>query len=79
MCVCCGRCLGNYVGNNTTALSESNMKQTLEYEIVHIDLWEHDALLQVGDKQYYFQFEEEPTIHEALEFFKKDSRFYKEE
>ena len=55
------------------------MVENLEYEIVHIDYWERDALLKVGDKQYYFQFDEEPTIFEALEFFKTDSKFYKEE
>ena len=55
------------------------MVEKLEYEIVHIDYWEHDALLKVGDKKYYFQFDESPTIFEALEFFKRDSRFYKED
>lgn len=52
------------------------MVENLEYEIVDIDYWEKDAILKVGDKRYYFQFDNSPTIFEALEFFKKDSKFY---
>ena len=55
------------------------MVENLEYEITDIDYWEKDALLKVGDKSYYFQFDESPTIFEALEFFKKDSKFYNKE
>lgn len=51
--------------------------QTLEYEITFVDYLEKDALLKVGDNEYYFQFDEAPTIFEALEFFKKDSKFFK--
>lgn len=51
----------------------------LEYQITDIDYWEHDALLRVGDKTYYFQFDESPTIEEALEFFKRDSKFYQDD
>ena len=46
--------------------------KTLEYDIVDVDVWEHDAILVVGDNRYYFQFHEAPTIEEALEFFKRD-------
>lgn len=56
------------------------MKQTVEYEIVDIDYFENDAVLVVGDNRYYFQWDvkAEPTIIDALEFFKKDSKFYRE-
>ena len=55
------------------------MKQTVEYEIVDIDYFENDAVLVVGDNRYYFQWDAkaEPTIIDALEFFKKDSKFYR--
>lgn len=54
------------------------MAEKLEYEITHIDYFEKDALLKVGDNVYYFQFNESPTIFEALEFFKTDSKFYED-
>jgi len=53
------------------------MIQKLEYQIVDIDYWEKDAILKVGEKQYYFQFDNEPTVLEALEFFSRESRFTK--
>jgi hypothetical protein len=55
------------------------MKQTVEYEIVDIDWFENDAVLVVGDNRYYFQWDAkaEPTIIDALEFFKKDSIYYR--
>lgn len=55
------------------------MKQTLVYEIVDICYNECDAILVVKNKRYYFQFNKEPTIEEALEFFKRDSKFYQGE
>lgn len=55
------------------------MKKMIEYEIVDVDYAEHDAILVVNDTRYYFQWDakSEPTILDALDFFKKDSRFYK--
>ena len=56
------------------------MKKTVEYEIADVDYFENDALLVVDGRKYYFQWDakSEPTIVDALEFFKQDSRFYKE-
>ena len=56
------------------------MKKTVEYEITDIDYVENDAYLVVDGRKYYFQWvaKSEPTIVDALEFFKRDSRFYKE-
>lgn len=55
------------------------MKKTIEYEIVDVDYFENDAYLVVDGKKYFFQWgaKSEPTIVDALEFFKKDSKFYK--
>jgi hypothetical protein len=37
--------------------------------IVDIDYWEKDAILQVGDERYYFQFRGDvPTVEEAIEY-----------
>jgi hypothetical protein len=47
----------------------------LEYDIVDIDYWENDAVLVVGENQYYFQWSDttrEPTIIDALDFMKKE-------
>jgi hypothetical protein len=54
------------------------VKQTIEYEIVGVDYAENDALLVVDGRMYFFQWDAktEPTIMDALEFFKKDSKFY---
>lgn len=56
------------------------MKKTIEYEIVDVDYFENDAYLVVDGSKYFFQWDgnSEPTILDALEFFKKDSNFYKE-
>jgi hypothetical protein len=56
------------------------MKKTIEYEITDVDYAENDAYLVVDGRKYYFQWDakSEPTIVDALEFFKRDSRFYKE-
>jgi len=56
------------------------MKKTVEYEITDVDYFENDAILVVDDRKYYFQWDakSEPTIIDALEFLKLDSRFYKE-
>ena len=53
------------------------MKETIEYEIVDVDYFENDAILVVGGNRYYFQWDakSEPTIIDALDFFKKDSKF----
>ena len=50
------------------------MKKTVEYEIVDIDYFENDAILVVGDRRYYFQWDakDHPTIIDALDFFKKE-------
>jgi hypothetical protein len=50
------------------------MKLTIEYEIVDIDYFENDAVLQIGDDRYYFQWDgkSSPTIVDALDFFKKE-------
>ena len=55
------------------------MKKTIEYEIVDVDYFENDAILVVGNNKYYFQWDakSEPTILDALDFFKKDSQLYK--
>lgn len=55
------------------------MKKTIEYEIVDVDYFENDAYLVADGRKYFFQWEakSEPTIVDALEFFKKDSKFYK--
>ena len=55
------------------------MKKTVEYEIVDVDYAENDAYLVVDGNKYYFQWDakSEPTILDALEFFRKDSKFYK--
>lgn len=50
--------------------------KTLEYDIVDIDYYEKDAILVVGDQRFYFQFQYQPTIGEALLFFQRDSKFY---
>jgi hypothetical protein len=53
---------------------DSGMK-TVEYKIVEIDYWENDAVLVVGESRYYFQWSDtsrEPTIIDALNFFKKE-------
>ena len=54
------------------------MKKTIEYEIVDVDYFENDAYLVVDGRKYFFQWnaKSEPTIVDALEFFKKDSKFY---
>lgn len=56
------------------------MKKTIEYEIIDVDYFENDAYLVVDGSKYFFQWDakSEPTILDALEFFKKDSKFYKE-
>lgn len=56
------------------------MKKTIEYEIVDVDYFENDAYLVVDGRKYFFQWDakSEPTILDALEFFKNDSKFYKE-
>ena len=56
------------------------MKKSIEYEITDVDYFENDAILVVDDRKYYFQWDakSEPTIVDALEFFKRDSSFYKE-
>ena len=56
------------------------MKKTVEYEIADVDYFENDAYLVVDGSKYYFQWDakSEPTIVDALEFFKQDSKFYKE-
>ena len=53
---------------------------TIEYDIVDVDYFENDAILVVDGNSYYFQWngKNKPTIIDALEFFKQDSRFYKE-
>ena len=55
------------------------MKKTVEYEIVDVDYFENDAYLVVDGRKYFFQWDakSEPTILDALEFFRKDSKFYK--
>ena len=55
------------------------MKKTIEYEIIDVDYFENDAYLVVDGRKYFFQWDtkSEPTIVDALEFFKKDSKFYK--
>lgn len=55
------------------------MKKTVEYEIVDVDYAENDAYLVVDGKKYFFQWyaKSEPTILDSLEFFRKDSKFYK--
>lgn len=62
------------------AIYEVFMKKTIEYEITDVDYFENDAILVVDGRNYYFQWDakSEPTIIDALEFFKRDSRFYKE-
>jgi len=61
-------------------LSGVDMKKTIEYEITDVDYAENDAYLVIDGRNYYFQWDakSEPTIVDALEFFKRDSRFYKE-
>lgn len=56
------------------------MKKTVEYEITGVDYAENDAIFVVEGRKYYFQWDakSEPTIVDALEFFKRDSKFYKE-
>lgn len=56
------------------------MKKTVEYEITDVDYFEKDAILVVDGRNYYFQWDgkSEPSILDALEFFKRDSRFYKQ-
>jgi hypothetical protein len=56
------------------------MKKSIDYEIVENDYVENDAYLVVDGRKYFSQWEAktEPTIVDALEFFKKDSKFYKE-
>jgi hypothetical protein len=56
------------------------MKKSIEYEITYVDYFENDAILVVDGRKYYFQWDakSEPTIIDALEFLKLDSRFYKE-
>lgn len=51
------------------------MKKTIEYEIVDVDYFENDAVLVVDGNRYYFQWDakSEPTIVDALDFFKKES------
>lgn len=58
---------------------ETWMKKTAEYDIIDIDYFENDAYLVVDGNKYYFQWDtkSEPTIVDALEFFRKDSKFYK--
>lgn len=54
------------------------MKQTIEYEIVNVDHHECDGFLVVEGKKYFFQWDgkSEPTIIDALEFLRKDSKFH---
>jgi hypothetical protein len=51
------------------------MKKSIEYEIVDVDYFENDAVLVVDGNRYYFQWDakSEPTIVDALDFFKKES------
>ena len=46
----------------------------MKYEIVDIDLWEHDALVKIGDEKFYFQFSgnEIPTLLDALRYWKRE-------
>lgn len=37
-----------------------------EYTIIDIDYYEKDAILEIGDIQTYFQFNEKPTLYEAI-------------
>ena len=55
------------------------MKNFIEYEIADVDYAECDAYLVVQGRRYYFQWDgiENPTIIDALEFFRQDSKFYK--
>lgn len=50
-------------------------KQTLEYQITDIDLWENDANLKVGDLNIYFQFNGNkiPTIEDALKWLSQEA------
>lgn len=41
--------------------------------IVDVDYWEQDALLKINGKEYYFQFDVEPTFESALKFFTKEN------
>lgn len=52
---------------------------TLEYEIVDIDYFENDAILEIGDERFYFQWNAKhpPTIMDALRFYKKESIYEK--
>ena len=44
-----------------------------EYKIVEVDLWEKDAILLVGDKKVYFQFDgDEPTLEDAVWYLVKE-------
>lgn len=43
-------------------------------KIVAVDYWEHDALLKFDNKEYYFQFDVEPTLESALKFFRKENK-----
>ena len=37
--------------------------------IKDIDYWEKDAILEIGEEEYYFQFEgDEPTIEDAMSY-----------
>ena len=53
------------------------MTKSIKYEIVDVDYFENDAILVVDGNRYYFQWDakSEPTIIDALDFFKKDSKF----
>jgi tRNA U34 5-carboxymethylaminomethyl modifying GTPase MnmE/TrmE len=40
----------------------------IEYEIINVDYWDEDALLVLNGHRIYFQWQEEPSLDEALRF-----------
>jgi hypothetical protein len=38
----------------------------VEYDIVAIDYWNREAFLEAFDQQYYFKFQKEASLEEAL-------------
>jgi hypothetical protein len=45
-----------------------------DYKITDIDYWENDAFLEIDGERYYFQFNDEPSLVEALYFLFTENR-----
>ena len=62
------------IGRSLVRIQSGAPTSEVNMRIVDVDYWEHDALLKVDNKAYYFQFDVEPTLESALKFFRKENK-----